>query len=641
MEWDLDELLNRLQTRDECDRIEVKEAYNTLGKSALETISSFSNEPDLGGGYLVMGLKRNEDSSSEDRYIIQGVNNPDKVQQELAGVCRNDFSTRISPKINIDVRSSRTIIWAFIPETFSREKPVFIKKYGIEKGTYRRIGSGDFLCTEEDLDLLYQLRRQCRYESEVLPHTVYEDISLDAIKEYRRLRSLIDPNASELKLNDEQILLSLGVCIKSKNGEITPTVAGLLLFGTKEALKRVMPACRVDYILVEGTKWVSNASERYKLAIEYWEPLITLMPRLHSEIMGNLPMKFELKPGELQRSDTPLIPSEVVREAIANLLMHRDYRMPQPTQVIRYSNRIEFKNAGYSLKPLEELLVDSGSVQRNQTIAKIFHDLKFAETKGTGICAMRDKLKEVGFTTPPIIETDRNKNKFELIFFPHHLLDESTLNWLSYFKEFNLNDSERRALAFARNIGAISNVDYRQLNGVDTLNASRGLSRLKELGILLMKGSGSGTFYILSEELPPHINPLPNEVTPQISPKPEGLTPQISSEPEGLSHSLPPLCKGLAAIPGDFPKLPEDLKVELASLRKKVKRDHFKYLIKRLCSLAPLQLSQLSMIFDREPRYIRDDYLTEMIKSKDLTYLYPETPAHPKQAYKTSEEGSE
>jgi len=47
------------------------------------------------------------------------------------------------------------------------------------------------------------------------------------------------------------------------------------------------------------------------------------------------------------------------------------------------------------------------------------------------------------------------------------------------------------------------------------------------------------------------------------------------------------------------------------------------------------------MIFDREPRYIRDDYLTEMIKSRNLAYLYPETPAHPKQAYKTSKEGLE
>jgi len=144
-----------------------------------------------------------------------------------------------------------------------------------------------------------------------------------------------------------------------------------------------------------------------------------------------------------------------------------------------------------------------------------------------------------------------------------------------------------------------------------------------------MKGRGNTTYYILSEGLTPH-----------ISSKPEGLTPHISSKPEGLTPYINPLSKGVAAIPDDFPKIPEDLKIELQSLGKKVKSAQFKDLIKRLCGLGTLQLSQLSMIFDREPRYIRDHYLTEMIKSGDLAYLYPDTPAHPKQAYKTPDKAN-
>jgi len=77
--------------------------------------------------------------------------------------------------------------------------------------------------------------------------------------------------------------------------------------------------------------------------------------------------------------------------------------------------------------------------------------------------------------------------------------------------------------------------------------------------------------------------------------------------------------------------------MELKSLGKKVNRSKFKDLIKRLCEFGPLQLSHFSMIFDREPRHIRDNFLTAMIKSGDLVYLYPETPAHPKQAYLVAE----
>lgn len=612
--WSIKELLDRLQTRDECSHIEVKESKNALGRSVRETISAFSNEPDLGGGYLVLGLRQNSDHDNK-RYTLTGVKDPDKLQCELASACREEFSVRIFPEIQVEFVDGVAIVAAFIPESFARDKPVFIKKLGIEQGAYRRIGPADFRCTEEDFDLLYQLRRQCRYESEILPSVSYEDLSQDAIEEYRKLRFLVEPQASELKLNQEQLLLSLGVGVRNREGQILPTIAGLLLFGKREALKRVMPACRVDYIIVEGIKWLSNGSERYKFAVEYWEPLITLMPRLHSEIMNDLPMKFELNPGELQRSDIPLIPREVVREAIANLLMHRDYRVPQPTQIIRYSNRIEFKNAGYSLKPLEELLLDSGSIQRNQTIAKIFHDLKFAETKGTGICSMREQLKSVGFTTPPIIETDRDRNQFDLILFPHHLLDESTIQWLLRFKDYHLNDAERRALAFVKNVGAISNEDYRQVNGVDTLSASRGLSHLKELGILLMKGKGSSTYYLLSEE-----------------------DASMNSESKGSTPYINPLYKGLEALPKGFPTLPKDLEHQIMNLQKRSSRKEVKKIIKELCSLGPLQPSQLGQILDRDAQYLRIYFLSKMAKDGELVYEYPDQPAHPKQAYKTPSE---
>jgi len=448
-----------------------------------------------------------------------------------------------------------------------------------------------------------------------LPHTSYEDISEEALDEYYRLRAMVNSKASKLKLDKKQLLLSLGLGVKNKEGVVTPTIAGLALFGKREAIKRVMPAWRVDYIVVEGTKWESNSSERYKFAIEYYEPLIILMLRLHTEVMGDLPMKFELKPDCIQRNDIPLIPREVIRESIANMLMHRDYRMTFLSQVVRYSNRIEFKNGGYSLKSLDQLLNDSGSMLRNPAIAKVFHDLKFAEGKGTGISSMRDNLKEAGFTTPPIFETDRSYNRFDLILFPHHLLDENTINWLSYFKQYNLTDADRRALAFVKNVGAISNADYRQLNGVDTLNASRGLARLKELSFIQMKGSGSNTFYVLSKEVTPQVTPKYGELAPHTNPLYKGFTPQVSLKHEGLTLQVNSKPGGIAAIPAEFPKLPEDIIFDLLSLGKKKSIEKIRKLIRRLCALGPLKLSQISMIFGRSPRYLRDTFLTEMIKS--------------------------
>lgn len=502
MEFNLQQLLERLQNCDECQRIEAKESKSTLGSSALETISAFSNEPDLGGGYLILGLKKNKENSSDNRYSIIGVDNPDEIQCDLASACRSAFNFQIRPKVCVESVDGKVLVLAFIPEAFCREKPVYIKKYGEERGTYRRIGSSDQRCTAEDLDLLYQLRRQRAYEADVFPDATWEDVSLDAVAEYRRLRTQIDPNASELALDDKQLLLSLSHALK-KGEEVVPTIGGLLLFGTKLALRRTMPiAARIDYILVEGTEWVRNPLERYH-SIEYREALITVISRLHGQIISDLPTRFQLRTGDLQRSDMPSIPRDVIREALANALMHRDYRVDQAIQIIRYSNRIEFHNPGYSLKPFDEL-GQSGSLTRNGKIAAVFHDLKFAETKGTGIATMKRLMYDAGLSTPPLIETDRDRNKFNLLLFPHHLLDESNLRWLSQFRSLKLSESDMRALVLARELGAITNQDYRQINGTHTLAASNALRHLRDLGLLTMKGSGSETYYQLIPQIVGH-----------------------------------------------------------------------------------------------------------------------------------------
>lgn len=627
MDSNLQQLLERLQGCDECQKIEVKESKSELGNSALETISAFSNEPDLGGGYLIAGLRKNKDTSSENRYSIIGVDDPDKIQCDLAGICRSAFNFQIRPRISVELVDGKVLVIAFIPEVFCREKPVYIKKYGEERGTYRRIGSSDQRCTSEDLDLLYQLRRQRAYEADVFPDATWEDISLDAIAEYRRLRVQIDPNASELALDDKQLLLSLAHALK-RGEEVVPTIGGLLLFGTKSALRRTMPiAARIDYILVEGTEWVRNPLERYH-SIEYREALITVISRLHGQIISDLPTRFQLKTGDLQRSDVPSIPRDVIREALANALMHRDYRVDQAIQIIRYSNRIEFHNPGYSLKPFDEL-GQSGSLTRNGKIAAVFHDLKFAETKGTGIATMKRLMHEAGLSTPPLIETDRDRNKFNLLLMPHHLLDESNLRWLAQFHSLKLSESDMRALVLVREVGAITNQDYRQINGTHTLAASNALRHLRDHGLLTMKGGGSETYYQLIPQIIGHSGTAPGGRVHE--------TPYISNPLEELSPYTNPLHKGLEALPKGFPSLPEDLKNKIIQLKSRSSKAEIEYIIIRLCALGSLQPLQIGKILDRDAQYLRINFLSEMVKTGKLIYQYPDKPAHPQQAYKVSE----
>ena len=140
-------------------------------------------------------------------------------------------------------------------------------------------------------------------------------------------------------------------------------------------------------------------------------------------------------------------------------------------------------------------------------------------------------------STPPIIESDRDRNEFDLILLPHHLLDKEALEWLSRFKGFLLTDAQRRSLVFTYELGAITNQDYRQLNGTDTLTASAGLRGLRDNGLLTQKGKSNGTYYVLGPRI--------TEATSHISSPDKEEAPLIISISEGISPGDKELTPGI------------------------------------------------------------------------------------------------
>jgi len=624
---DFNELFNLLQNSDETDRIEAKSAEHGIGKSFLETVSSFSNEPDLGGGYILLGITRDE-TDNEAKYIITGVRDPDQLQQNIASQCRELFSVPIRPTIKTISHTLGTVLLVYISEATTHEKPIFIKKHGVAGGTYRRIGSSDQLCTREDLDLLYQLRSRRKYDETLVENASFEDFEPEAIKRYRFERAKIKADAPELFYSDEDLLKAVRA-IETEKGITLPTIGGLLLFGKQMSLRRLLPLKnQVDYMLVEGREWITDSEKRYT-AFEMCEALITGIPRLINQIMTDIPQVFALEDDEIRRKDNPIIPRMVIREAVVNALMHKDYRVTSPAQIIKYANRTEFRNVGYSLKPQEQLGLP-GSMLRNPILAQVFRDIHYAEGKGTGIGTMRDEMKKVNLSVP-LIESDRSSNIFVLTLLPHHLFSKSDIQWLQSFKDHNLSDEEARTLIIIREKGSISNAEYRTINGVDTLIASAHLRRLRDFGLLEQRGKGNATFYVPTnnllapgkETLTPHISPLSGELTPHISPLSGELTPPISL----LSRELSTLSEGYLA-------LSEEVKQKIKTLKKRTLPQETKDLIKELCAVQPLKLSEISDILGRHPKYVRENYLNDMIKLQELEHVFSD-PNHPQQAYRT------
>ncbi len=628
------ELLESLNLLDEQERIEAKRA-SEVGKSLLETICAFANEPGLGGGWLLLGVVREEQAlefAYQAAYEVEGIDQPEKLGAEIATQCRNTFNQPVRVDISAEIIHGKTVMVVHVPEALPQDKPVFFKAQGLPKGAYRRISSTDQHCTDDDLAVFYQGRQTESFDATLVAEATMDDLLPEAIADYRQSRAEANPDAEELRWTDEDLLQSLGCIRRNPQGMWQPTVAGLMLFGKPLALRRCFPMMRVDYIRVPGREWVPHPDRRFD-TIDLRDPLLRLIRRAQAAILDDLPKGFALEEGGLQRQDKPAIPLRVIREALVNALMHRSYRSHSPVQIIRYANRLEIRNPGFSLKS-QDHLGEPGSQLRNPRIAAALYDTRLAETKGSGIRVMRESMEQAGLT-PPLFESDRGNDQFVARYFFHHFLGAEDIAWLAQFKDLQLSDDEAKALIVVREAGAINNGTYRELTKVDTLTASQSLRRLRDAGLLTQKGRASATYYVPTERLldnglsskPPSLSTNPEDLSTKLgalSTNPEDLSTKLTDEQEAQRKAL-------------LNELPGALAARIGAIGQRHPPGEVCDAIVEICRLRDWRAEELATLLQRHSRYVRNNYLRPLMRDGRLAMVNPDEPNDPQQAYRTVE----
>jgi predicted HTH transcriptional regulator len=97
-----------------------------------------------------------------------------------------------------------------------------------------------------------------------VPDASWED--LDPL-EFVRLRRMVHEfhgDASLLELDDDQVARALGL-VQSEQGQLRPTLAGLLLVGQESALREHVPAHEVAFQVLRGTDVAMNEFRRWPL----------------------------------------------------------------------------------------------------------------------------------------------------------------------------------------------------------------------------------------------------------------------------------------------------------------------------------------------------------------------------------------
>ena len=114
---------------------------------------------------------------------------------------------------------------------------------------------------------------------------------------------------------------------------------------------------------------------------------------------------YELPDG-LFRKNVPHFDEVVIRELLANALVHRPYTMRGDIFVNLYPDRLEVHNPGLLPLGVTPQNILHTTVKRNELLAKVFYDLKLMEREGTGYDRMYEVLLSSGRPTPKVEERD-------------------------------------------------------------------------------------------------------------------------------------------------------------------------------------------------------------------------------------------
>ncbi len=277
--------------------------------------------------------------------------------------------------------------------------------------------------------------------------------------------------------------------------------------------------------------------------------------------------------------------------------------------------------------------------------------VSFAETKGSGIRVMRRDLAPASF------HSDREHDEFVATLFLHNLLTDDHLRWLAGFADLNLTTDEQRALVHVREGGRITNADRREMAGVETLEASSRLRRMRDLGLLEQQDRGSVTFYTPSSRVVPEEEGIggPGVLASEQSDKLGEQSHQLGEQSdEGIRQSDEPPEKSdkggngpaaekdqrddVSTMP--LTPIPQALAEEVAALNRWTPQPRLKALIVRLCAWKPLSADELASILGRTRTYLRTEYIGPMVRAGDLAYTNPERPTDPLPLHRRANERS-
>lgn len=405
------------------------------------------------GGKLYIGV--------QDDKTVSGLDNPDEIALQISNMVKDAIKPDLTMFLHYEtlVIDRKKIVAVDIQQ--GTERPYYIAKKGLRpEGVYVRQGYSSVLPTNT------VIRRMIK------------ETDGDYFEEMRSLeQSLTFESAKKI--------------FAERNVKFGPAQMKTLGIVTQDGVYTNFGLLLSDQCVhtIKAAVFLGTKQNEFKDRKEFSGSLFQQMNEVYDfiDFRNQTHSTFD----KLYRIDRRDYPETAVREALLNLLVHREYSFSASTFISIYTDRIEFTSIGGLVNGVSLKDITMGiSVCRNTKLANVFYRLELIEAYGTGIIKIMDAYEGTGMT--PQIETSDNAFK---IILPN--LNASPEPAKPEQVNLEKDTPEGKVIVLTNKRGFVTRKEVEILLGIGQSSCGRLLKKMTENGQIVQEGKGKNTHYCL------------------------------------------------------------------------------------------------------------------------------------------------
>ena len=469
----------RGQRTDDAD-YEAKACLNRLSSSVWESVSAFAN---TSGGTLLLGIDENEGFTAVLGFDVGRIRD-----QFIEGMGDGGATgVRLSRPPEYDMErgelDGRQFLAIRIHENPLDKKPCFVTAKGVEGGSYKRVDDKDIRLSSMEIYEYQNALRPCRSDLELVDDADLNDLDSRIIGDIIARRK--DSKALRGIANEQERLTRLN--ITDKQGSVRLT--GMLVAGKYP--QQFFPRLIIDVAVHPGIRKSEPGMPRFLDRVQCDGPLAEMIDDAVNAVSRNL-RTYSIVEGSGRRDELE-IPREVLREAIANAVIHREYHpyfQGQPVSVDVFPDRVTVTNPGglWGGKTLSNI-GDGESKCRNAALIQLMQTAPLpgcgnvtVEGQGTGIMFMTREMEARALSRP---EFKADPDQFTVTLWRSGMEIPFNRQWVREHAGRALSRQENAVLLVVKENNAITVPDIRQRLGYDSDDIRAAARKLVSDGLLV------------------------------------------------------------------------------------------------------------------------------------------------------------